>query len=211
MRNGPLFFCNLKIWWLQCEKRFFFFSSFSDENTILYTILLLLGGPRRPPKSPIGSAGPSCEYRLVWESEFSGVGKRATGDFNVVLQVAVGLVLGRWNLQPNPFARSMIPYYYRCLSTAKSQFWFWELLEITFLIQKSFAFFFYLVNWMYKASNWLEKRRNYFLLEILWTKSNILKLEGPKSNLHQVSRTKNIIYYVKKIVILIASKLHFNP
>ena len=104
----------------------------------------------------------TCEYRLVWESEFSGVGKWATGDFKVVLQVKVGLVLGHWNLQPNPFARSMIPYYYRCLSTAKSQFWFWELLEITFLIQKSFAFFFFLVNWMYKASKLIRKEKKLF-------------------------------------------------
>ena len=46
----------------------YLFIYFSDENTILYTILLLLGGPltsgglRRPPKSPIGSAGPDATH-----------------------------------------------------------------------------------------------------------------------------------------------------
>lgn len=154
----------------------------------------------------------TCEYRMVWESEFSGVGKWAAGDFKVVLQVAVGLVLGQWNLQPNPFARSMIPYYVLQVPFHSQE----PILVLgasrnNFFNTKVFCFFSFWLIECIRLLNWFEKRRNYFLLEISWTKSNILKLEGPKSNLHQVSRTKNIIYHLKKIVILIASKLHFNP
>lgn len=153
----------------------------------------------------------TCEYRLVWESEFSGVGKWAAGDFKFVLQVAVGLVL--WTVkfatqpifQVNDSLLLQMPFHSQepilVLGASRNNFF----------NSKVFWFFSFWLIECIRLLNWLEKRRNYFLLEISWTKSNILKLEGPKSNLHQVSRTKNIIYHLKKIVILIASKLHFNP